>query len=296
MDAVGGELPSKSESCVQFLICPVCGAHLAKVGGTLKCSRAHAFDIAREGYVNLLLAGRKRPKVLGDTKEMLRARRDFLDCGFYSPLSDAINERVYNHLVDVSSLVCVADVGCGEGYYVGRLKHHLDSRLGRDDICYFGLDVSKEAARLAAKRYKDMRFVVASVTQKVLFADHVVRVLLNVFAPRNPVEFDRVIAEDGMLLVVIPGPGHLASLRLELDLLGIEADKRQRVVEQFSSAFRLAGERTIAYEVHLDGDELLNLIQMTPNYWHSSSETWDGVRAMGSVQTEASFTVLEFRR
>ena len=219
--------------CVWPLICPVCDARLAQVGNTLQCPQAHSFDVAREGYVNLLLAGRKRPKILGDTKEMLQARRSFLAQGFYDPLSDAINKRVYNHLTnqrhsDASFPTCVADIGCGEGYFLNRLKHHLDHQLERDDVCYFGIDISKEAARLAAKRYKEMRFVVANVNQKVLFSNNSVQVLTNIFAPRNAAEFDRVITWDGLLLIVIPSPRHLANLRSELNLLSlsIEPDKQ----------------------------------------------------------------------
>ncbi|RLC78755.1 MAG: hypothetical protein DRI81_06180 [Chloroflexi bacterium] len=287
---------SNSERCTRFLICPVCEAQLAQVGATLKCPQAHSFDIAREGYVNLLLSSGKRPKIVGDTKEMLRARRDFLARGFYGPLSDALNERIHNHLAGDVSSACIADVGCGEGYYIGRLKRHLGSRPGFDHLCYFGLDVSKEAARLAAKRYQDICFIVASVNRKLLFSGGSVRVLTNVFAPRNVVEFDRVLAQDGVLLIVIPNPRHLASLRSRLDLLSIEPDKRDKVIEQFAGPFRLAGEHTVEREMGLEGDALLALVQMTPNYWHISSEALDGVKDMGPVQTEASFTILEFRR
>lgn len=298
MDAAREMASSRKERCVEFLICPVCGAHLAQVENTLKCPLAHSFDIAREGYVNLLLMGRKRPRVLGDTREMVRARRGFLERGFYEPLSDAINQRVCDHLTDdVDDLpVCVADVGCGEGYYIGRLKRYLDSHLGPDNVCCFGLDISKEAARLAANRYKDIRFVVASVNRKVLFHGGSVQVLTNVFAPRNAVEFDRVVAQDGVLLVVIPGPGHLANLRSELNLLSMELDKQRRVVEQFAGAFRLTGEYPIAYQISLDGTDLFNLIRMTPNYWHSSKETLDRAKMMGNARTEVDLVILEFHR
>jgi len=288
--------------CVQPLICPVCGASLAKANNTLKCPQSHSFDISREGYVNLLLTGQKKPKILGDTKDMVRARRNFLDQSFYSPLSDAINEYVYNHLVGGSETnddplpICVAEVGCGEGYFIGRLKHRLDNRLEAGNICYFGMDISREAVRLAAKRYREIRFFVANVNKKILFSDHSIRVLLNIFAPRNAGEFDRVMTGDGMLLVAIPGPGHLANLRSDLGLLGIEPNKQGRVVEQFAGTFKLAEKRTMEYEMHLSGEELCDLVGMTPNYWHISEETWDGIKARKRVQTEASFTILTFRR
>ncbi len=281
------------------LICPVCEAQLARVSNMLKCPQAHSFDVAREGYVNLLLAGRKRPKALGDTREMLRARRRFLTRGFYDPLSGAVNERVCAHLAHARpDDVCIADVGCGEGHYLGKLKRHLERQLGRDDVCYFGMDVSKEAARLAARGHEGMQFIVANVNEKVLFSDNSIQVLLDVFAPRNVAEFDRVIAPDGLLLIVIPGPRHLANLRAELDILplGIEVNKQKHVVEQFAGAFKQVKAHTVVCEMDLTGAELTDLVLMTPNYWHSSRQTWENVQAVERVRTEANFTILEFRR
>lgn len=296
-------MQSENNRCVRPLICPVCDGDLTTVGSALQCPRAHSFDIAREGYVNLLLAGRRRRKVLGDTRDMLQARRAFLDRGFYSPLSDAINEQVSDHLVNSSvhsgalPSQCVVEVGCGEGYYIGRLKDHLDGQLPPNTTaCYFGLDISKEAARLAAKRYKAIRFVVADLKTRVLFSTGSVRVLLNVFAPRNETEFDRVMAKDGVLLVAIPSPDHLKDLRADLNLLDLEANKEQRVIEQLDGAFELAGKHTIEHEILLNGEELLTLVQMTPNYWHISDDVWNDIKAMDGIRTRACFTVLRFRR
>lgn len=289
-------------SCVQHLICPVCGAGLARVDHTLKCPALHAFDIAREGYVNLLLASRKRPKILGDTKDMLHARRDFLDRGFYNPLSAAINQLVYSHLLhgsvhgDASYATCVAEIGCGEGYYIGRLRSYLADRVGLDEFCYYGMDISKAAIKLAARRHKEVFFFVGDVNRKILLSSNSMGVLLNIFAPRNALEFDRVMTRKGLLLVAIPGPDHLANLRSDLRLLDIEPHKEQRVVEGFAGAFRLTAKHTVEHEMHLNGAQLCNLIQMTPNYWHVSKETWDRIKTTESVRTRASFIVLEFGR
>jgi 23S rRNA (guanine745-N1)-methyltransferase len=290
------------QRCVRLLICPVCGANLARLGNILKCPAAHSFDVAREGYVNLLLASRKRPKILGDTKEMARARRVFLDQGFYRPLSDAINQLVYSHLVsdtirgEMPSPRCFAEIGCGEGYYIGRLRSYVEDRAEPDEFCYYGMDISKAVVKLAARRHSEVFFFVGDVNRRILLSSNSIGVLLNIFAPRNAAEFDRVMTHEGLLLVAIPGPDHLANLRSDLHLLDIEPDKEERVVEGFAGAFRLTAKHTVEYEMHLNGAQLCNLIQMTPNYWHTPKETWDRINSTASVQAWASFIILEFRR
>jgi 23S rRNA (guanine745-N1)-methyltransferase len=290
------------QRCVQLLICPVCGANLAGVGNTLKCPVVHSFDVAREGYVNLLLANAKRPRILGDTKEMARARRAFLDRGFYHPLSDTIDQIVCQHLLndtkcgEMPSARCVAEIGCGEGYYIGGLRSYLEDRVGLDEFCYYGMDISKAAIKLAARRHKKVFFFVGNVNDQILLSSNSIGILLNIFAPRNAAEFDRVMTHEGLLLVAIPGPDHLAGLRSDLRLLDIEPDKERRVVEGFAGAFRLTAKHTVEHELHLDGVELWDLVQMTPNYWHTPKETWDRIRSTENIRTRASFIILEFGR
>jgi 23S rRNA (guanine745-N1)-methyltransferase len=189
----------------------------------------------------------------------------------------------------------VVDVGSGDGYFIGRLQSHLDSLLGQRDFCCFGMDISKEAVRLAAGRYKAVRFVVASVREKMLFPEDSVRVVLDIFAPRNVLEFGRILVRGGIALVVIPNPDHLIELRSELDLLGIEADKKQRVIEQFTRIFTLLEEQIVAYDMCLNGKDLFDLICMTPNYWHIEGKL-EGLEVLGVARTKASFSILKFQR
>ena len=66
---------------VTTLCCPVCGGALEKRAGAYRCQKNHSFDIAKSGYVNLLLNSSQGHH--GDDKLMVRARRDFLDKGYY---------------------------------------------------------------------------------------------------------------------------------------------------------------------------------------------------------------------
>jgi len=88
------------------------------------CPNKHTFDIAREGYVNLLLAHQKRTKEPGDSKAMIGSRRAFLNKGYYSTLSECLNEIIAAELLDTpkGTPINVLDAGCGEGYFVGQLN------------------------------------------------------------------------------------------------------------------------------------------------------------------------------
>ncbi|MEU8327101.1 putative RNA methyltransferase [Micromonospora sp. NPDC048839] len=71
------------------LRCPVCGDPLGQATDTrvLRCPRRHSFDIARQGYVNLLTG---RSPHVGDTAEMVAARADFQAAGHYDVISAAL--------------------------------------------------------------------------------------------------------------------------------------------------------------------------------------------------------------
>ena len=72
-----------------MLICPVCGKPLSFVDKIAVCEMNHRFDIAREGYVNLLRTNKSGDK-MGDDKLAARSRRDLLNKGYYAPLKDGL--------------------------------------------------------------------------------------------------------------------------------------------------------------------------------------------------------------
>lgn len=273
---------------ISLLACPLCHTGLSLAGAALACTHGHTFDMAREGYVNLLLQKRT-----GDAKEMLRARRNFLEGGLYTPLSDAVNELVRVHLQDVPGPLHILDAGCGEGYYLDRLRNAL---APRQNGCYIGIDVSKEAIRMAAKRYGQSLFVVADVKQRLVLADQAMHAILNIFAPRNASEFARVAVAGGILIVVIPGPAHLLHLRSTLGLLGMEDQKQQRIEEQFAGYFEPVESSTIACSMHLNREEIEQVVMMTPNYWHLTDEIRAAMQEMEEIETEAEFRAIVFQR
>jgi len=287
-------------SYIRILTCPICSTHFTRIGNTLKCEKAHTFDIAKEGYINLLT--KKLPDSMGDTKEMLIARRAFLESGHYQPLANAIHALVYDYLKEecdtdgVLSALNILDAGCGEGYYLGQLQHALKERLPDAQCECVGLDIAKEAMRMAAKRYKELHFVVANLKERLVVASDSLHVLLNIFAPRNVEEFARVLMRGGIALIVIPAPQHLQQLREKLGLLGIEGHKQEHVIEQFAPHFTYLGATNVHEILHLNNEEITQAVMMTPNYWHMSDETKGVMAGMNEIETEIAFTCLVFRK
>ncbi len=297
-----GLMNDETIPCLRPLICPVCSSSLELTGRALACLHGHSFDLAREGYVNLM-TGHRRRKILGDDKAMLVARRRFLDNGRYHPLADAINTLVKAHLAanDEKEPVLL-DIGCGEGYYLRQLRSHLPAKA-----CVFGLDAAKDAVRSAARGDKTARFIAADVNRLIPFADHSVNVLLNIFAPRHAAEFARIAAPGALLLIVIPQPNHLQTLREELGLMRIESEKRERVIEQMNGRFdlrpaaaaqrkrfSLRSSQSITIQLNLTQPDLTDLVQMTPNYRHLTPQKLNQLQALTQFQTTASFELLAF--
>ena len=255
---------------------------------TLRCGAGHSYDIAKEGYVNLLLANQKASLSPGDTKAMAASRRAFLDRGYYLPLSDRIVSLVGENVRgNETAGLGILDAGCGEGYYLHRLTAALPS--GSDG---YGLDISKEAVKLAAARYKRRQFLVASIHQDLPFAASSLDVVLNVFAPRNPAEFARVLRPGGLSLVVVPAGGHLAALHDALGLPRIDGDKERRAVADFEGALARNYSETFRYRRVLPPEDVLHLIQMTPTVWHLPDKAQAEMNDLPSLDIEFAFTIV----
>jgi len=181
--------------------CPLCQTVLSQQDHSWRCSNGHSFDIAREGYVNLLPVQQKKSLQPGDNTEMMQARRAFLEAGYYQPLSDAANALLAEHC----QASPVLDIGCGEGYYSARLSAALTAPV-------YGLDISKTAVRYAAKRYPHLDWCVASSYQ-LPFQTGKFAGLLRIYAPSNAAEMARVTQTGGWLLTVSPAPEHLLEFK-----------------------------------------------------------------------------------
>jgi 23S rRNA (guanine745-N1)-methyltransferase len=282
-------------ACVGFLVCPVCGAAMQAAGAALRCTAGHAFDLAREGYANLLVTRRRRTRTVGDTAAMVAARASFLARGHYARLADELGGLVVRHLRarDRVEPGCVVDVGCGTGYHLGRLHERLLAD-GVAPPCLFGTDVSKHAIRRAARDHPEATFLVADTRAGIPLADHRAVAVLDVFAPREGAELARLLAPDGLLVVVTPGPAHLGELADRVGLLGIQPEKRRAVADGLAPWFRPRQARRLRYAVELAGPEAAELARMGPSAWHLTPAALAGAERLDRLRVTADFELATY--
>ena len=232
------------------LLCPICGAPLAKGEKALVCPSHHSFDIARQGYVNLLPVQQKHSQDPGDTREQVLSRRAFLDTGTYAPILEALIEAAREYGASGEFL----DVGCGEGYYCAGLSQALGLPLT-------GVDISKEAVRAAAARYKGPNWLCATAAHLPV-GDERVGLLTSLFALTLPEEFLRVLSPGGLYIQVVAAEDHLLGLkRIIYDRL---THKEKHTTQELPGLTRLHSQH-IAFDFTLTKEQIPWLFAMTPH-------------------------------
>ncbi len=241
---------------VAQLRCPACGGPLADAGPALRCGAGHAYDVARQGYVNLVTG---RPGLPGDTAEMVAARAEFLGAGHYAPLAAALAALA---AARAPATGLVVEIGAGTAHHLAAVLERLPGRAG------LALDASRYAARRAARAHPRAAAAVADVRRPLPLADSAAALLLDVFAPRSGAEFRRVLRPDGALLLATPAPGHLAELRAAVGLLQVDPDKARRVAEALGPWFRREEARTVTFPLRLSRRHAALLAGMGPSAHH----------------------------
>jgi 23S rRNA (guanine745-N1)-methyltransferase len=274
--------------------CPVCDKQLLKKDNSYSCSGKHTYDIAKEGYVNLLLANQMKSKEPGDSKAMMIARSNFLNKGYFERLADDINKIVLNHFDKAQkSDYVVFDAGCGEGYYTDRVYKDLVKEIEAPSI--WGMDISKEAVRYAAKRNRNIGFCVGSIFHLPIL-DNSVDCTVNIFAPFREVEFQRVLKENGIIIKVTPGAQHLMGLKDALYDNPYENDDRIPEI----SMFKIVESINMKYKIHIDNSvDIINMLKMTPYFWNTNiNRVNDFIESTTELETELDFiiTVLQRRK
>ena len=240
------------------LLCPVCEKPLDRIEKQWICHNGHSFDIARQGYVNLLTVENKHSRNPGDTPEQVVARKEFLDAGYYIPIAQRVCE-----ILDMHQPKILLDAGCGEGYYLTQIQKILT------DTEFWGLDISKNAVRYGAVRNKKAQWITGTATH-LPFADNSLDCVISMFALTAEQEFHRVLKKDGIFLQVIAGEQHLMGLK---KIIYPEILLKEKNLHPILEGFSLEQSSVLEFSFSLtENRQIQNLLAMTPHFWRISVE------------------------
>ncbi len=265
------------------LRCPICGHDLTQVGNAVRCATGHSYDLARQGYLNLL--GAASPNA--DSAAMVGARAEFLAAGHYGPLVERI-AALAGETAPPEGIVL--DAGAGIGHYLAPVLTALDQRPG------LALDLSSVALRRAARAHSRIGAVVWDVWRPWPVREGCAGLVLNVFAPRNGAEFRRVLRQDGALLVVTPGAEHLAELGERFGMLTVDPNKDRRLSASLDEHFDLTARESLTVALRLTAKDAANLVRMGPSAHHLTGDQQRALDAIAEpVTATASFTLSTYR-
>ena len=269
----------------QQLRCPLnCDSALVLNNKTWHCHNGHTFDVAKQGYVNLLPVQNKRSKDPGDSKAMVQARAEFLANGFYHPLAAEISRLVLPHKPHT-----LLDAGCGEGYY---LRHLLQAaNENGQSMQVAALDISKWAVQAAARSEKRATWLVAS-NSHIPIVDNSIDTLLCVFGFPVEAEFARVLTANGRLIMVDPAEHHLSELK-QVIYDDVQAKPYQLPIKGVN--WQLASEQRVTFTVCLPSNQAVrNLLVMTPHLYRASSAGRARAEALETLTVTVDVWVREF--
>lgn len=305
---------------MSLFICPLCQSPLQPADHTWRCDgslnpkqTAHPFDVARQGYVNLLPVQQKKSKAPGDSQQSIEARKRFLNAGYYQPLNDLICQKMAALLMAKKASVKQKnkpinwlDIGCGEGYYTQAMAQTGMDKLIAADISkpavvelartskalgrlwYQGAEETKEDGTYAAAIYP----LVTSAAHLPLRANSIDGIS-SIFSPILPEAFNEVLSDAGYLIIAKPDVGHLATMREALfdDVREHDSDK---FLEELAPYFQLLETHHVSSKLSLAAEALADLMTMTPYAYRARSDKRQALLAEVAAQpfaTEAKFVI-----
>ena len=262
-------------------VCPICGEKLNRADRQYVCPQNHSFDVARQGYVNLLTVQQKHSLAPGDTREQVLSRREFLEAGYYAPIARTLTETAG----ELGITGEILDIGCGEGYYSAQLADALGAGLT-------GLDISKEAVRCAAAKYKGKQWICATAAH-IPVEDGSADLITSLFALTLPEEFRRVLKEGGYYFQVLAAQDHLLGLKgIIYDRLNF---KEKDTVPELPG-FSLMKSIPIRFSFTVEGKQVRNLFSMTPHVFRIGKAGAERLQQTEVLTDTASCVLNVYRR
>lgn len=264
-----------------ILICPVCGGTLLREEKRFVCRENHSFDIAKQGYVNLLYG--KSGAIHGDNAMMIAARSRFLSAGHYAPLAEMLADRVRAYAGERTVLL---DIGCGEGYYTS----YAQAALGNGGEV-FAFDISKDALKATAKRCRAVLF--AASAYKIPLADVSADIATLLFSPFCREEILRILKPSGIFIMAYPGCRHLFGLKQAI----YDTPYLNRPEDTAIEGFTLLEKHDISRVIRLpDQEAIQDLFTMTPYYYKTGEKDQAKLQALTSLETEIEFHLCVYKK
>lgn len=268
---------------MNIIKCPNCSQPLVHDKQSMRCENGHSFDIAKEGYTNLILPNQKKKLNSGDNKLMISAREEFLSMGYYDFLIGSIEKEIIAlSQIDKGQHKQLLDLGCGNGYYTRKLLNDQAT------IHKFGIDISKIAVTTAAKKDKNSIYIVGS-NFDIPIMDDSVDIIVNVFAPCDLIEVLRVLKPKGLFVKVIPIDNHMtevAKLVYET-FIPHESDITKEI--EATERLTVVSTKNVIKEIEVQKVDIHNLIKMTPYYYKFSEQQ---IQQLEMMSVTLSFQII----
>lgn len=282
--ALNAGLISKQEGIFR---CPICSSQMEMVYfKSLICSHRHCFDLAKQGYVNMLT----RPLKTKYHKKLFEARKMIWASGFFDPLLTQISARIAHEINLKMEPVKILDAGCGEGSHLSGIRERIKDRTAKD-ILSVGVDIAKDAVYMAAKAYPHTIWCVADIA-KFPFAGEQFDFIVNILAPANYVEFQRLLSPQGLVIEVIPERAYLQELREILYPQGNRVYTNDNTTALFRNKLALLDVQHVKYRVPLDCTLLEPLIRMTPLSWGTTEACLKKIMANPPAEITIDLAIL----
>lgn len=265
------------------LICPICSSSLTENNKSLVCENRHSFDIARQGYINLLPVQNKHSLNPGDTKEMLIARRNFLDGNKYLPICQSVVDAIKKYIAVPSPIL--VDIGCGEGYYTSAFERECNARC-------IGIDISKDGVKMACSRSKNAVWLVATASQLPI-ADNSADIVTAMFSLLMQDEYARILKKGGYVIEVTVGTNHLIELK---EIIYDEIFEQHKHPSKCNEKFDEIVCEEHSNKISLDNFELKNLLLMTPHFWRIHKEKREKLEALEYLALTVDYWVRVLRK
>ena len=218
----------------------------------LHCDAGHHFNKPKGGFWNLLQPQDKKSLKPGDSEEAVMARHRWLQRGHAAGLIQTLQPWINS-----STIERAMDLGCGEGTFGPAL-------FADSGASYCGVDLSRQAIRLAAKQWAGGTWVLANADRFLPAADHSVDCVVSLFGRRPASEIARILTPGGQCIVAVPGAEDLIQLREQVQQTGRRRSRWEVIVDELETAgLKLKQHQLWQTSVELEPDAIADALAMT---------------------------------